>query len=182
MHGDRASEPTFRCRTSASGTRFRFPYERVSGRRRPCASEAPAPASTGNLNRTLDRIRTYVLCSPQAAHRRMVRAWAGHHSIRRVSAYEALIESADDPPDRARSCKCIGRPGSRRRAELLRTHHHISTRKNRPNSRSFSPGFQPWVWLVTTQATITPDVFRGRSHRRNPNAFDRKSNRVPFSS
>src|SRR5215204_4201980 len=44
----------------------------------------------------------------------MVRAWAGRNFVRRVPAHLTAGQVSGRHPSRARSCPCIGRPGSRR--------------------------------------------------------------------
>jgi hypothetical protein len=45
----------------------------------------------------------------------MVRAWAAPHCIRHVPVHSPTGQVSGRLPSRARSCSCIGRPGSRRR-------------------------------------------------------------------
>jgi hypothetical protein len=71
----------------AGGEAIRQPHNQATGSPQP--SIPPPP---------LDRIRTYVLFCGQAAHRRMVRAWAAPHVIRHVPVHSPLARSADGFP------------------------------------------------------------------------------------
>jgi hypothetical protein len=77
----------------------------------------------------------------QAAHRRMVRAWAAHQCIRRVPAHVSLARSADGLP-------AVLAPA--------------------PAPADQGPGVPTSNQLLV--ASYSSNVFRGRSHRRNPSA------------
>jgi hypothetical protein len=66
------------------------------------------------------RTRTPVLKYWQAAHRRMVRAWAAPHSIRRVASPPPAGQVSGRLPAVLAPARCPGRPGSRRSRRFVR--------------------------------------------------------------
>ena len=85
----------------------------------------------------------------------MVRAWAAPaFRIRRVPTYE-IVGQVSGRSTRSCSLLKLHRPGSRRRAAFLRSHHHSSTSTDPGEHKESSPGFQPWV-LWASRTTNSP--------------------------